>query len=178
MFESFFDHYVQAAAELGLVLDPPDPQIGDPIVIRGTLDGVEVELHQAPYKMYTSALLRPPGTLGVSIATMGLLGKVGHLFGSGHGGVGDPSFDDVFRAKAGDPAMLTTAVSPELRAALLAAVAAGLHPSVDDRAVQLWHQADDGMMESVAEIARSLREAARIARIASVAFAQATPPRG
>ena len=142
-------------------------------MIRGTLDGVEVELHQAPYKMFTEARLRPPGTLEVSVVTKGLLARLGNVVGVGHDAIGDAAFDAVFRARASDAAALSRALTPGLRAALLAAVSERLHPSVDDRVVKLWHQAENGMMKSVAEIEQSLRAAARLAQIASTAFAEA-----
>jgi hypothetical protein len=170
MFEAFIKNWVQAAAELGLTLTPRAPQLGDPISLSGVLDGVAVESHQAPYKMYTSALIQPPAALGVSIVQVGLLEKVGHIFGAGHAGLGDSVFDREFSVKARDAASLPRVVSPELRAALLAAVAGGMHPSVDDASVKLWHQAENGMMESVAEITRSLREAARLSKIAAASL--------
>lgn len=109
----------------------------------------------------------------LSIASKGLIGKLGNLLGGHSGEIGDPEFDKVFSVKASNLAQVAALLDPAARKALLEVAAEGLHPALDPHSIHLRRFSGSAVSDSAQVIERDFREAARLARVIGDSFARA-----
>jgi hypothetical protein len=159
-----FASYTAVSKRLGLAFEDGR--------IHGSVDGVPVQMWFGTHAVHVGALLLRPAPVDLSIATKGLIAKLGDLFG-GHGGeIGDPAFDKVFAVKASNVAQVSTLLDPPARIALLEVAAEGLHPAVDAHSIHLRRFSSSALSDSEQVIERDFHEAARLARLLGDSFAR------
>lgn len=171
-------NFKTAAARLGLSYREADG-VFDSAHVYGTFEGVSVESHYDRDYIHSSGRVIPEGNFGLSVATAGLLGKLGHLFRSGHGPSGDSIFDKTFTVRVDDPTLLHALIPADLRAALLSVADESFHPSIDDHYVRLhrWPGFPGPISESEEGFERGIREVARLTKLVRAAFQVARSPR-
>ncbi|CAN5133326.1 hypothetical protein BH09MYX1_BH09MYX1_13570 [soil metagenome] len=157
-----FQHYTAVSARLGLVFEDGR--------IHGAVDGVSLQMWFGAHSVHVGALLPKPSPVELSIATKGLIEKLGDLFGGHDGEIGDPAFDAVFSIKAPRSAKIAALLDPAARKALLDLAEAGLHPAVDAHSIHLRRFSNGALSDSEEVIERDLREAARLAKVIADSF--------
>src|SRR5947208_1466823 len=89
---ALFANYTAVSNRLGLVFENGR--------IHGIVDGIALQMSFGVHSVHVVALLPKPAPIELSIATKGLIGKLGDLFG-GHGAaLGDAELDKVFAVKS------------------------------------------------------------------------------
>jgi hypothetical protein len=141
--------------------------------IHGVLEGIPLQVWFGPHATHISALLPRPAPIDLSIATTGLVAKLGELFGKHDEQIGDPAFDKAFSVKTSNAARLATLLDPEARKALLDLATNGLHPAVDAHTVHLRRFSQGGLFDDERMIENDFRAAARLAVIVGNSFAGA-----
>jgi hypothetical protein len=162
LFDALLGNYKTVSARLGLTIEDGR--------IHGVVDGVPIQVWFGPHATHIAALLTRPAPIDLSIATKGLIGKLGELFGGHHDGIGDDVFDRAFSLKASNPSSVAALLSPDARRALLDAEKAGLHPAVDAHSLHLRRFSQGGLADSEQMIDGDLRTAARLARVVGESF--------
>ena len=159
---ALFTHYTAVSRKLGLAFEDGR--------IHGVVDGVVVQMWFGAHSVHTMGVLTRAAPIELGVATKGLVAKVGELFGSHSGAIGDAAFDAVFRVKASDPARVAALLSPAARAALLEVASEHLHPAVDAHTVHLRRFTQSAIADDEQTIERDFREAARLARVLGDSF--------
>jgi hypothetical protein len=162
---SVFAHYTAVSTRLGLAFEDGR--------IHGAVDGVPLQMWFGMHAVHVGALLRKPAPIDLSVATKGLIDKLGDLFGGHAGEIGDPEFDKVFSIKTSNVAQVAALLDPAARKALLEIAAMGLHPAVDPHSIHLRRFSSSALSDSEQVIERDFREAARLARVIGDSFARA-----
>lgn len=166
---AIFANYTAVAQRLGLVWEDGR--------IHGIVDGIALQMSFGMHSVHVTALLPTPAPIELSVATKGLIEKLGDLFG-GHGAaLGDPELDKVFAVKATNVTRVAELLGPEARRALIEIEKEGLHPALDAHSVHLRRFSTSAADDGQDKVERDLREAARLARAVSNSFGAAPPPR-
>ncbi len=160
----FLGNYKTVSVRLGLVIDDGR--------IHGIVDGVPIQMWFGPHRTHTGALLSRPASIDVSLATKGLIGKLGELFGGHAAHTGDAELDKVFSLKASDVARAAALFDADARRALLEVAKEGLHPAVDAHSIHLHRFSQGGLADSEQVIERDFHETARLAKIIGDSFAK------
>jgi xanthine/CO dehydrogenase XdhC/CoxF family maturation factor len=165
---AIFANYTAVAQRLGLVWEDGR--------IHGVVDGISLQMSFGAHAVRVTALLPTPASIDLSVATKGLIGRLGDLFG-GHGDVlGDPELDKLFAVKATNTARVAQLLGVDARRALLEIEKEGLHPAIDAHSIHLRRFSTSALDDSQEKIERDFREAARLARAVSASFSAAAPP--
>jgi hypothetical protein len=168
MFEQWLEKYRRVGAKLGLGSEGDLPS--GTFRVFGTFEGVPVQMYFVTDAVCTAAGYAARPELGLHVATKGVLRKLANLFGSGHGPLGDETFDKVFSVKANDLAQAAQVLRPDLRTALLELAGQDTHPAIDDQWVRMWRYTSAAWepeetieydLVAVARVGRLLTDAAR-----------------
>jgi hypothetical protein len=163
-----FESYTTVARRLGLVWEDGR--------IHGIVDGIALQMSFGMHSVHVTALLPTPASIELSVATKGLIGKLGDLFGGHADTLGDPDVDKVFAVKATNVARVAQLLGPEARRALIEIEKEGLHPAIDAHSVHLRRFSSSALDDSEDKVERDFREAARLARAVSNSFSAASAP--
>lgn len=142
--------------------------------IHGIVDGIALQMSFGMHSVHVTALLPTPASIELSVATKGLIGKLGDLFGGHADALGDPELDKVFAVKATNIVAVAQLLGPEARRALIEIEKEGLHPAIDAHSVHLRRFSSSALDDSQDKIERDFREAARLARTVSKSFGAAS----
>lgn len=164
---ALFANYTAVAHRLGLVWEDER--------IHGIVDGIALQMSFGMHAVHVTALLPTPASIELSVATKGLIGKLGDLFGGHADALGDPELDKVFAIKASNIVRVAQLLGPEARRALIEIEKEGLHPAIDAHSVHLRRFSTSALDDSQEKIERDFREAARLARAVSSSFRAASP---
>jgi len=165
LFDLLLANYKTVSARLGLTVEEER--------IHGVVNGTPLQVWLGPHTTHIAALLPRAAPMELSIATKGLIEKLGDLFGGHHAGIGDPAFDRVFSVKASDIARVGALINPDARRALLEAEEEGLHPAVDAHTIHLRRFSQGGLADTEELIESDFRATARLARIIGESFGDA-----
>jgi hypothetical protein len=165
LFDFLLGNYKKVSARLGLTVEDGR--------IHGSVDGIPLQVWFGPHSTHIAALLTRPAPFDLSVATKGLIQKLGDLFGGHSDGLGDSHFDKVFSVKASDTSRVAALFGPEAKQALLQAESAGLHPAVDAHSIHLRRFSQGGLADSEQMIESDFRTAARIARVIGDSYSRA-----
>ena len=161
-----FANYTTVAHRLGLVWEDGR--------IHGTVDGIALQMSFGMHAVHVTAILPTPASIELSVATKGLIGKLGDLFGGHALALGDPELDKVFAVKATNIVRVAQLLDPEARRALIEIEKEGLHPAIDAHSVHLRRFSSSALDDSEDKVERDFREAARLARSVSRSFGAAS----
>ncbi len=162
---AIFANYTAVAHRLGLVWEDGR--------IHGIVDGVALQMSFGMHAVHVTAILPTPASMELSVATKGLIGKLGDLFGGHADTLGDPELDKVFAVKATNIGRVAQLLGPDVRRALIEMEKEGLHPAIDAHSVHLRRFSPSALDDSQDKIERDFREAARLARAVSNSFGAA-----
>jgi hypothetical protein len=160
-----FASYVAVSKRLGLAFEGGR--------IHGSLDGVSVQMWFGMHAVHVGALLPKPAPIDISLATKGLIGKLGNLFGGHSHEIGDAEFDKTFAVKASNLAEVGKLLNTTARRALLDVAAAGHHPAVDAHSVHLRRFSTSAIDDSEQVVEHDFRQAVMLAKVIGDSFGAA-----
>src|SRR4051812_17629201 len=124
-----FASYIAVSKRLGLAFENGR--------IHGAVDGIALQMWFGTYAVHVGGLLPTVAPIDLSIATKGLVVKLGALFGGHVDGIGDVAFDELFVTKSSNTSQVARILSAEARSMMAELAAEGYHPAIDAHSIHL-----------------------------------------